>query len=72
MNAVCTRAVGLLVFASPSWMVEYYSSLSPIEKDNFHAALDANYSLIKNVDDIAIYRRRMELSPRAKLSNETN
>jgi Dolichyl-phosphate-mannose-protein mannosyltransferase len=71
MNAVCTRAVGVLVFASPSWMVEYYSNLSASEKDAFHAAVEANYSLISDIDEVAIYRRN-ELSRRAALSNEHN
>ena len=56
MSAINGRAVHVLVI-SP-WVAEYYNELSPGEIQEFHNAVDANYSLVSKVHDIAVYRRR--------------
>jgi len=56
MSAITKGAVNVLVI--PPLIVEYYDDLSPAEMEQFHAAVDANYSLVGKVRDIAIYRRR--------------
>ena len=56
MHAIETRAVHLLVIGA--WMKEFYGNLSPSEIAAFHAAVDANYSLVSKIGDIEVYRRR--------------
>lgn len=55
-KAISTRAVPLLVVGA--WMPEYYRNLTPAERQAFHAAVDANYSLVSQTDGVAVYRRR--------------
>jgi hypothetical protein len=65
LNALSTRAVSVIVlvprvqhyFDAP-WMLEYYDNLSPEEIRAFLAVLDANYSLVARVGEVAVYRRR--------------
>jgi len=56
-RAITGRAVNVLVF-SP-WVAEYYNELSATEIREFHNAVDANYSLVRKIQDIEIYRLRM-------------
>ena len=55
MRAIETRAVNLLVIGA--WMKEFYASLSPSEIEAFHAAVNANYSLVSKIGEIEVYRR---------------
>jgi dolichyl-phosphate-mannose-protein mannosyltransferase len=54
-NAVSTAAVNMLIIGA--WMGDYYENLSPSEIQKFHAAVNANYSLVSKIDDVAVYRR---------------
>src|SRR5262249_50646346 len=56
MRAVSGQETSLLVI--PQWIIEYYHDLSAREIDQFHEAVDANYSLITEIRGVAIYRRR--------------
>jgi hypothetical protein len=56
MRAITGREINVLVV--PQWIIEYYHDLSPREIEEFHKAVDANYSLISEIRGIAIYRRR--------------
>jgi hypothetical protein len=56
MCAINRRTVNVLVV--PSRLIEYYTDLSPSEIQEFHAAVDANYSVVSKIKDIAVYRRR--------------
>ncbi|HEV2383050.1 MAG TPA: glycosyltransferase family 39 protein [Terriglobia bacterium] len=56
IRAVSTRAVSLVVVGP--WLGDYYENLSPAEIQEFHSAVDANYSLISKIDDVEVYRRR--------------
>jgi hypothetical protein len=56
MRALTGRETNVLVI--PQWIIEYYHDLSPREIEEFHEAVDANYSLISEIRGIAIYRRR--------------
>ena len=56
MRAINSRETNLLVV--PQWIIEYYHDLSPHEIEQFHAAVDANYSLISEIRGIYIYRRK--------------
>ncbi len=56
MRAITGREINVLVVHP--WILEYYHDLSPRELQEFHEAVDANYSLISNIRDIEIYRRR--------------
>jgi Dolichyl-phosphate-mannose-protein mannosyltransferase len=56
MRAITGREINVLVVHP--WVIEYYHDLSPRELQEFHEAVDANYSLVSNIRDIAIYRRR--------------
>ena len=55
-RAVSTGAVSALVIGG--WMPEYYRDLSPSELQEFRAAVRANYSLVSEIDDVAVYRRK--------------
>jgi hypothetical protein len=56
MRAITGRETSLLVIHP--WILEYYHDLSPRELQEFHEAVDANFSLISNVTNVEIYRRR--------------
>jgi hypothetical protein len=56
MRAIAGRETSLLIIHP--WILEYYHDLSPIELQEFHLAVDANYSLISNIQNVEIYRRR--------------
>ena len=56
MRAITGRETNVLVV--PQWIIEYYHDLSPREIEEFHEAVDANYTLINEIRGIAIYRRR--------------
>lgn len=56
MRAITGREINVLVVHP--WILEYYHDLSPVETQEFHEAVDANYSLVSNIRDIEIYRRR--------------
>ncbi len=56
MRAITGRETNLLIV--PQWIIEYYHDLSPREIEEFHEAVDANYSLLTEIRGIAIYRRR--------------
>jgi Dolichyl-phosphate-mannose-protein mannosyltransferase len=56
MRAITGRETNLLVV--PQWILEYYHALSPHEIEEFHEAVDANYSLVSEIRGVAIYRRR--------------
>jgi hypothetical protein len=56
MRAVSSRAVSVLVVGT--WMLDYYQNLSPAEIREFHSTLDANYSLVQNIDGVEVYQRR--------------
>ena len=57
MRAITGRETNVLVV--PQWIIEYYHDLSPREIEEFHEGVDANYSLIREIRGIAIYRRRL-------------
>ena len=59
MRAVSSRAVSVVVVGA--WMRDYYENLSPAEIGEFHSAVDANYSLMNNIDGVEVYRRRAEV-----------
>ena len=56
MRAITGSEINVLVIHP--WILEYYHDLSPAEIQEFHSALDANYSLLRNIDRVEIYRRR--------------
>jgi hypothetical protein len=56
MSAISQREVTLLVL-SP-WVEEYENNLSPGEIKAFHGTIQTNYSLVGNIPEAAIYRRR--------------
>jgi hypothetical protein len=56
MSAIGNGTVNVLVI--PPWIIEYYQNLSPTEIQSFHATVDANYRLVGQIRDIAVYRRR--------------
>jgi hypothetical protein len=56
MNAITSRQTNVLVIHP--WVLEYYHALSPTEIKAFHEAVDENYSLITNINDVEVYRRR--------------
>jgi Dolichyl-phosphate-mannose-protein mannosyltransferase len=56
MRAITGRETGLLIIHP--WILEYYHDLSPLELQEFHQAVDANYSLISSINEVDIYRRR--------------
>ena len=56
MRAITGGEINVLVIHP--WILEYYHDLSPAEIQEFHSALDANYSLLRNIDRVEIYRRR--------------
>ena len=56
LRAISGQETSLLVI--PQWIIEYYHDLSGREIDEFHEAVDANYSLITEIRGVAIYRRR--------------
>jgi len=56
MRAITGRETSLLIIHP--WILEYYHDLSPRELQEFHEAVDANYSLLSNVTNVGIYRRR--------------
>jgi len=56
MRAITGRQTGLLIIHP--WILEYYHDLSPRELQEFHEAVDANYSLVSSVTGVDIYRRR--------------
>ncbi len=58
MRAITGRETSLLIIHP--WILEYYHDLSPRELQEFHEAVDANYSLISSVTDVDIYRRRAQ------------
>ncbi len=56
MRAITGRETSLLIIHP--WILEYYHDLSPRELQEFHEAVDANYSLISNITSVEIYRRK--------------
>jgi hypothetical protein len=56
MRAITGGEINVLVIHP--WILEYYHDLSPAEIREFHTAVDANYSLLRNIDRVEIYRRR--------------
>ena len=56
MSAITHRDIPLVVI-HPSIM-EYDEGLTPSETRAFREAVNANYSLISDVDEVAIWRRR--------------
>ena len=60
LKAVATRAVTLFVSTPYPFYLEI--TMSPEELRAFAAALDANYSLVDNVDGVGIYRRRSSVA----------
>lgn len=56
MRAITGREINVLVIHP--WILEYYHDLSPRELQEFHEAVDANYSLVSKVTEVEIYRRR--------------
>jgi Dolichyl-phosphate-mannose-protein mannosyltransferase len=55
MRAIIDREPGLLIIHP--WILEYYHDLSPSELQDFHAAVEANYSLVSSISNVEIYRR---------------
>ena len=55
LRAINGREIGVLIIHP--WILEYYHDLSPREFQDFHEAVDANYSLITSISEVAIYRR---------------
>jgi hypothetical protein len=56
ISAICRREVNLLVL-SP-WAREYENNLSPHDIQVFHDVIKNNYSLVGDMKEAAIYRRR--------------
>jgi hypothetical protein len=56
MAAISARAPALMVI--PPWIVEYDVNLSPGQMQAFQIAVDSNYSLVRKIDDVEVYRRR--------------
>jgi len=57
MRSITGREPSVLIIHP--WILEYYHDLSPRELQEFHEAVDANYSLISDIRGIEIYQRRM-------------
>jgi len=55
LRAINGREIGVLIIHP--WILEYYHDLSPREFQDFHEAVDANYSLVTSISEVAIYRR---------------
>jgi hypothetical protein len=55
MRAITGRETSVLIIHP--WILEYYHELSPRELQEFHEAVEANYSLIGNITSVEIYRR---------------
>jgi len=61
MSALSAQTVGVVVIAPAEWMAEYDFNLSPDEIKSFQGSLKANYSLVNEIEDIQVYRRRSTL-----------
>lgn len=55
-SAMSTGGVSMLIIGA--WVGEYYENLSPSEMQEFQAAVRANYSLVSEIDNVAVYRRK--------------
>jgi hypothetical protein len=60
MRAITGGEINVLVIHP--WILEYYHDLSPAEIQEFHSAVDTNFSLLRTIDRVEIYRRRSSQS----------
>ncbi len=58
LKAIAARAPKVIVTARQRCMSEYYADLSPEDVQALHAAVDDDYSLIRKIDAVEVYRRR--------------
>lgn len=56
VNAIARRATKLVVLAPENVQKEFNQDLSETQKERFEIALQSNYSLLRQVNGIAIYR----------------
>lgn len=56
VNAISSRQMNVFISSASRYYLA--ATLSPVERQRMHSALDANYSLVGKYDGVEIYRRR--------------
>jgi hypothetical protein len=56
LKAISDRSVNLLVIPPEPWMIEYYENLSSSERQQLQHAVETNYTLVRKIEWIEVYR----------------